>query len=269
VSRRFARRTGVALLCLTFIFPMGIMFSGALQAPGRPPPDGFDLVPDVAHWENFNTITTLIDLWAQMRNSVIVVAVAVPLTVLVASWAGFTVVTGSPRLRRFLIGASVVAMMIPTTALWVPRFVLFEWMGLIDSLWVLMVPALMATSPFYVLIFALAYSRIPKQLFDAARVEGLSPFRTWATIAWPLARPAAFAVAMLAFVFHWSNFTDALLYLRSESTYTLPLGLRALQTFEVTLHPLMLAGAAIATIPSLIAFLLGQRALFARTWEVP
>lgn len=269
MSRKVARRAGVALLCLTFLFPMGVMFSGALQAPGRPPPDGFDLIPDAANWENFNTITTLIDLWAQMRNSAIVVAVAVPFTVLIASWAGFTIVTGNARARRGLIAASVVAMMIPATALWVPRFVLFEWVGLIDSLWVLMVPALMATSPFYVLIFALAYSRIPKQLFDAASVEGLSPFRTWATIAWPLARPAAFAVAMLAFVFHWSNFTDALLYLRSEETYTLPLGLRALQTFEVTLHPLMLAGAAIATIPSLLAFLIGQRALFARTWEVP
>ena len=125
MSRRFARRAGVALLCLTFLFPMAVMFSGALQPPGRPPPDGFDLIPDVAHWENFNTITTLLDLWGQMRNSVLVVVVAVPLTVLIASWAGFTIVTGSPRARRGLIAASVVAMMIPTTALWVPRFVLF------------------------------------------------------------------------------------------------------------------------------------------------
>jgi multiple sugar transport system permease protein len=203
-----------------------------------------------------------------MRNSLFVVLVAVPVTVLIASWAGFTIVTGSHRARVFLIVVSIVALMIPVTALWVPRFVLFEWIGLIDSLWVLMVPALMATSPFYVLIFALAYSRIPGHLFEAARVEGLTPLRTWATIAWPLARPAAFAVAILAFVFHWSNFVDALLYLRSESLYTLPLGLRALQTFEVTLHPLMLAGAALATIPSLIAFLVGQQALFSRTLEV-
>ena len=264
----WARRGAIALLCVLFLLPMGFMFSGALQAPGRPPADGFDLIPDAANWENFNTITTLIDLWSQMRNSLLVVAVAVPITVVVASWAGFAIVTGSARTRRSLIGVSVVALMIPTTALWVPRFVIFERIGLIDSLWALMTPALMATSPFYVLIFALAYSRIPKGLFEAARIEGLSPLRTWATIAWPLARPAAFAVAMLAFVFHWSNFVDALLYLRSESTYTLPLGLRALQTFEVTLHPLMLAGAAIATIPSLLAFLLGQRALFARTLEV-
>lgn len=267
MTRTWARRGAITLLCLVFLLPMAVMFSGALQTPGRPPAEGLDLIPDLAHWENFGTVATLIDLWTQMRNSLIVVAVAVPLTVLIASWAGFAIVTGSRRMRMWLVGASVVALMVPTTALWVPRFILFERIGLIDSLWVLMVPALMATSPFYVLIFALAYSRIPSQLYEAARVEGLSPMRTWASIAWPMARPAAFAVAMLAFVFHWSNFVDALLYLRSESTYTVPLGLRALQTFEVTLHPLMLAGAALATIPSLLAFLIGQRALFARTLE--
>lgn len=266
--RATARRTAIAVLILIFLLPVAVMFAGALQAPGQPPADGFDLVPEAPNWDNFQLVTTLVDLMSQMRNTLIVVVVAVPLTVLIASWAGFTIVTGTRRMRLFLIGASAVALMIPVTALWVPRFVLLKWLGLIDTLWALMVPALMATSPFYVLIFALAYSRIPPQLFEAARVEGLTPARTWLTIAWPLARPAAFAVAMLAFVFHWSNFIDALLYLRSGSNYTLALGLRSLQTFEVTLHPLMLAGGAIATIPSLIAFLIGQRALFARTLEV-
>lgn len=268
MSRGWVRRAAIALLCLIFLLPVALMFTGALHAPGQPPPDGFDLVPEVPQWDNFQIVTTLVDLWTQMRNSAVVAAVAVPLTVLIASWAGFAIVTGSRRVRVALIAVSVIALMVPATALWVPRFVLFKWVGLVDSLVALMMPALMATSPFYVLIFALAYSRIPPQLFEAARVEGLSPMRTWATIAWPLARPAAFAVAMLAFIFHWSNFIDALLYLRSESLYTLPLGLRALQTFEVTLHPLMLAGAALATIPSLVAFLVGQHSLFARTLDV-
>lgn len=262
------RRIVIVVVCVLFALPVVLMFLGALQPPGQPPAPGFDLIPEDPRWDNFQTIATFMDLWRQMMNSLIVVAVSVPLSVVVASWAGFTIVTGSPRMRRILIVVSVVTLMIPATALWVPRFALFRWIGLIDSLISLMLPALMATSPFYVLIFALAYWRIPAPLFEAARVEGLSPLRTWATIAWPLARPAAFAVAMLAFVFHWSNFIDALLYLRNESNYTLPLGLRALQTFEVTLHPLMLAGAALATIPSLLAFLIGQRALFAHTLEV-
>lgn len=244
------------------------MFSGALRRPGGPPPDGFDVIPDELSFENFGIVTNIIDLWGQMLNSAVVVFVAVPITVLIASWAGFAIVTGTRRMRNVLIALSVLALMVPATGLWVPRFVMFKWLGLLDSLWPLMAPALMATSPFYVLLFALAYSRIPPQLFDAARVEGLSPFRTWWEVAWPLGRPTVFAVGMLAFVFHWSNFIDALLYLSSEDRYTLPLGLRTLQTLEPTLHPLMLAGAAIATLPALVAFLLGQRALFARTLEM-
>jgi len=253
---------------VVFLLPVAFMFSGALRPAGGAPPDGFALFPGEIAFENFRTVTGLVDLWLQMSNSVLVVLLAVPLTVVVASWAGFVIATGTRRTRVLLITLSVVALMIPATALWVPRFVMFKWAGLLDSLWPLIAPALMATSPFYVLLFALAYARIPKQLFDAARLEGLSGLKMWWHVAWPLGRPAAFAVAMLAFVFHWSNFIDALLYLSSQDRYTLPLGLRSLQTFEPTLHPLMLAGATIATVPALVAFLLGQRALFGKTLEV-
>lgn len=268
MRRAIARTTATVLLALLFLLPIAFMFSGALRTAGGPPPDGFDLVPDKATFENFRIVTSIVDLWGQMFNSAVIVAVAVPVTVIVASWAGFVIATGTRRTRYFLIAVSVIALMVPATALWVPRFVMFRSAGLLDSIWPLVAPASMATSPFYVLLFALAYSRIPRQLFDAARVEGLSQLRIWWQVAWPLGRPAAFAVAMLAFVFHWSNFIDALLYLSTAENYTLPLGLRTLQTLEPTLHPLMLAGAAIATIPAVVAFLLGQRALFARTLEV-
>jgi len=267
-TRKVARRLAIAALIVTFLLPILFMFLGSLRPAGGAPPDGFDLVPDEVAFENFRIVTGIVDLWSQMLNSALVVMLAVPLTVVIASWAGFAIATGTRRTRVVLIAISVGALMIPATALWVPRFVMFKWAGLLDSLWPLVAPALMATSPFYVLLFALAYARIPKQLFDAARLEGLSPLKTWWHVAWPLGRPVAFAVAMLAFVFHWSNFIDALLYLSTQDRYTLPLGLRSLQTFEPTLHPLMLAGAAIATVPALVAFLLGQRALFARTLEV-
>lgn len=268
MRRGTGRTIAGAFVVLLFVLPVALMFSGALRPAGGPPPDGFDLVPDEVTFENFRVVTSIVDLWGQMINSALVVALAVPLTVVVASWAGFAIATGNRRTRRVLIAVSVIALMVPATALWVPRFVMFRWAGMLDSIWPLVAPALMATSPFYVLLFALAYSRIPAQLFDAARLEGLSPLGTWWRVAWPLGRPAAFAVAMLAFVFHWSNFIDALLYLSTQDNYTLPLGLRTLQTLEPTLHPLMLAGAAIATVPALVAFLVGQRALFARTLEV-
>jgi multiple sugar transport system permease protein len=131
-----------------------------------------------------------------------------------------------------------------------------------------MVPALMATTPFFVLIFAVVYSRIPKQLFEAAALEGSSPLATWRRVALPLGRPATFAVAVLALVWHWANFIDPLLYLTREERFTLPLALRTLQTLEPTMHPLMLAAAVIATAIPLLLFFVAQRAFFVKTLDV-
>jgi multiple sugar transport system permease protein len=233
-----------------------------------PPPDGFEFVHEQVRWANYETVGGFVDFARQAVNSTVVALVAVPLTVLIASWAGYAIAFSDESARRRLIVVSIVALMIPATALWIPRFVLFKTLGLTDTLVPLMAPALMATTPFYVLIFALAYSRIPARLIESARVDGLSEVAIWRKVAWPLGRAAAAAVAVLAFVFHWSNFVDALLYLSSQANQTLPLGLRALQSLEPTNHPIMLAAAVLVTAPAAIAFLLVQRAFFGRTLEV-
>lgn len=265
---RWLRGATIIAVCGLLLTPLAFMVVGSLRLPGMPPPDGFEFVPESVRWANYQSVFSFVPLWSYMRNSLLVVLVAVPITVLVASWAGFAIATAERRTQRRLVALSLIALMVPLSALWIPRFVMFRWLGLTDTLWPLIAPALMATTPFYVLIFALAYSRIPKEIFEAARLEGLSPLLLWRKIAWPLAKPAAFAVAVLAFVFHWSNFIDPLLYLASERNYTLPLGLRALQTLEPANHPILLAASVIVTIPPVVAFLSAQRAFFTRTLEV-
>lgn len=260
-----ARATAIVILCVLFLLPLVFMVLGSLRQPGLPPPDGFEWVPETFDVSNYATVQHIVPLVAQVRNSLVVVALAVPVTVLVASWAGFAIATARPRTQLRLIVLSLIVLMIPLSALWVPRFVMFRWLGLIDTPWSLMAPAVMGTSPFYVLLFALAYARIPKALYEAARLERLSPLATWWRVALPLTRPATFTVAILAFVFHWSNFMDPLLYLFSEDRYTAPLGLRALQTLEAANHPLLLAGSVIVTLPAVIAFLGVQRAFFTKT----
>ncbi|HEX2051761.1 MAG TPA: carbohydrate ABC transporter permease [Actinomycetota bacterium] len=265
---RAVRTTAIVLLSASFLAPVVVMVLGSLRDPTLAPPRGLELVPARLRWANYRDVFAFAPLWTYMRNSVAVAVVAVPVTVLVASWAGFAIVRARPRVRRRLIAASVVALMVPTSALLVPRFVVFRWLGLLDSPWPLIAPALMATTPFYVLLFALVYARIPRSLFEAAEVDGLSPLQTWKRVAFPLGRPATFAVAVLAFVWHWSNFFDPLLYLSTPERFTLPLGLRMLGTLEPQLYPIMLAGAVVATGPAVIAFLLAQRAFFARTLDV-
>lgn len=272
VRRRFgagaARALALLAVALLFSAPLLLLALGSLRQPGLPPPDGLDLVPVPPRLANYQSVFQVVPLGRMLVNSAVVVALAVPLTVAVASLAGFAIAAGRPAVRRVLIAASVLALLVPVSALWIPRFVLFRYAGLQDSLAALVAPALMATSPFYVLLFAFTYARLPATLFDAARLEGLGPWRIWWRVAWPLSRPTAFAVALLAFAVHWSNFIDPLLYITSSERYTAPLGLRALATLEPANHPIFLAGALIVTLPAVLAFLLVQRTLFARALEV-
>lgn len=268
MSRSWARLLAIVVSCGVLLIPLIAMVLGSLRAPGLAPAKGLELLPEPLSWSNYSLALSLVPLGTFIRNSLLVVVIAVPVTVLVASWAGFAIATAKPRIQRRLVVLSLIALMIPIVSLWIPRFALFKTLGMIDTLWPLIAPSLMATSPFFVLLFAMVYSRIPGSLYEAARLEGLSPLAIWRRVAFPLGRPATFAVAMLAFVFHWSNFTDALLYLHSQENFTAPLGTRALQGLEPALQSIFLAGAVMVTIPAVVAFLISQRAFFARVLDV-
>jgi multiple sugar transport system permease protein len=268
VRHRWAAGYAIAVVSVVFAAPLVAMALGSLRVPVLAGTPGSGWLSGSNIWFNYRAAIDTVPLLAQLRNSLLVVAVAVPVTVLTASWAGYAIVSASGARRRALVIVSFVALMIPASALWVPRFVMFKWMGLTDSLVPLMAPALMATTPFYVLVFALSYARIPKTLFEAAAVDGLSPLQTWARVAFPLAKPAVFAVAVLAFVWHWSNFVDPLIYVSSTEHFTIPIGMRALQVAEPSRFPYLLAGSVIATAPCVLAFFAGQRAFYKRTLGV-
>ncbi|HEX2040608.1 MAG TPA: carbohydrate ABC transporter permease [Acidimicrobiales bacterium] len=265
-TRSLARPLGALLACAPFALVPLFLVVGSLRRPGLPPSDGFDWLPGTPYWSNFGLVEHFAPAWARATvNSLVVVAVAVPVTVVVASWAAVAITLADATRRRLLVAVTVVGLTVPATALWVPRFVLFRVLGLIDSPLALMAPALMATTPFYVLLLAVAYRRVPKSLFEAAVLEGLSPLQVWRRVALPLARPATVAVAMLAFAFHWSNFVDPLLYLNSDGKATLPLALSQLRAVEPAMYPVVMAGAVVLAVPPVLAFALSQRALFAAT----
>ncbi len=253
------RQLAAVAISLIFLLPLVFMVSGSFRHPGQPPPRTPELIPSDPSLAPYDRAFELVDLGRYTLNSLLVVLLVVPLTVLTASWAGFAMSRTNPRVTRVLLAISFAALMIPLTALLVPRFALFRSVGLTDTYWPLVIPALAGLSPFYVLIFYWSFRRLPQELLEAARLEGLTPFRTWRRVAMPLVRPAATAVAVLAFVFTWGNFLDPLIYLFDERLFTLPLGLRSLATLDRHNFPLLLAGAVVATIPVVVAFLYLQR----------
>jgi multiple sugar transport system permease protein len=248
-----------------FLLPLFWMFTASLRERGLPPPRQIELFPSPAVLSNYPIVMGLLPMGDYLMNSLKVVALAVPITILTASWAGFAMAQLGPRVRNWLFAISLATMMVPVTAIWIPRFIVYKWLNVLDSLGALVMPSIMGTSPFYVLIFYWAFRRIPAELYEAARLEGAGAFRIWALIGMPLARAAITAVGVLSFVLYWSNFMDPLLYLSSQDNYTLPVGLQALKQMLPTDFPVMMAGSVLITLPVIIMFLLAQRYFFEET----
>jgi multiple sugar transport system permease protein len=240
-----------AAVAVTVVFALLLVFlvTGSLRTPGLPPPRTPELLPRPLAWGNYERAIELVDLDRAVLNSLFVALVFVPASVLVASWAAFAATLLSSRARGMIVAASVFALMVPVTAMLVPRFALFRWLGLIDSY----------GPPFYVLVYLAAFRRLPADFYDACRLEGLTPFRMWRTVAMPLVRPVTVAVGALAFVFSWGNFLEPLVYVYDRDLFTVPLALKSLALLDRTNYPLLLAGAVIATAPVVAVFLLAQR----------
>jgi multiple sugar transport system permease protein len=250
-----------------FILPLAWMVSASLRQPGLPPPRTIEWLPRPLAWNNYRLIVEMLPFDRYALNSLIVAALAVPLTLVTASWAGLALAQLGARARRRLIVLSLGLLMVPFTALWLTRFVLFARLGLVDTYAALIAPALMGSSPLFVLLFYWAFRRVSGEVYESARLDGASALATWAYVALPLARPTVVAVGVLAFLFYWSDFVSPLLYLKSESLYTLPVGLQQLQQLDRTHWPLLMAASVVMTAPAVLLFLLVQPFFLCGGWR--
>jgi multiple sugar transport system permease protein len=258
-AARLWRTLGAVFVVLVFVPPLLLLVSGSFTEPGRPPPPTPRLVPDPLSTAGYEQALALGGLARATVMSLVVAAVTVPLSVLVAAWAGFALARVSRRVTAMVVGASLLALMAPATALLLPRFVLFRNLGLTDTLVPLIAPALIGVSPLYVLIYYLAFRGLPADLYDTCRLADLTPLRTWWRFALPVVRPVTAGLTALSFILTWSNFLDPLVYVYDRDLFTLPLALRSLSILDPTDFPVFLAGAVLATVPPVVVFLLAQR----------
>ena len=253
------RTLGAVFVVLVFVPPLLLLVSGSLTEPGQPPPPTPRLLPDPLSAAGYEQAFALGGLVRATVNPVVVAVLAVPLSVLVASWAGFALARAARRVTAVVVAASLLALMAPATALLLPRFVIFRSLGLTDTLVPLIAPALLGASPLYVLVYYLAFRALPGDLYDACRLADLSPLRTWWRFALPVVRPVTAGLTALSFILTWSNFLDPLVYVYDRDLFTLPLALRSLSVLDPTNFPVFLAGAVVATVPPVLVFVLAQR----------
>ncbi len=269
IKRLFAgsRTAGIFahLLALTvsglFLLPLVWMLSASLRPAGLPPPRGVEWLHWPPTFDNYARIFEILPFARYTLNSLLVALTGVLLTLLTSSWAGFGMSLLGRKARLRLLILSILLQMIPFTALWLSRFLLFARIGITNSHFALVAPALMGSSPLFILLFYWTFRRTDRAVFESAELDGASLLQVWWRVALPLARPALMAVGMLAFLFYWNDFISPLLYLRSQSLYTLPVGLLQLQEMDKTNWPLLMAASVVMTVPAVAVFSFLQRSL--------
>src|SRR5262249_28299328 len=148
---------------------------------------------------------------------------------------------------------------LPSVVTLIPHYVIFKTLGWIDSLLPLTVPLWFGGHPFNVFLIRQFFLTIPFELDEAARIDGASSFWIYSRITLPLSRPVLASVALLAFVYHWNDFLEPLIFLNSISNLTMAIGLKLFISQNTGYWNLMMAAAAAMVVPILVLFVALQR----------
>ena len=164
--------------------------------------------------------------------------------------------------RTILFAVMLVTIMIPYHVVLVPQYILFQQFGWVNTFLPLIVPKLLGTDAFFVFLMVQFIRGLPKELDEAARIDGCGHFNTFLRIILPLMVPAVATTAIFTFIWMWNDFLSSLIYLIDPSMYTVPLALRAfLDSTGSSNWGAMFAMSIVSLIPVFLAFLFGQRFL--------
>lgn len=164
--------------------------------------------------------------------------------------------------KRTMFAIMLVTIMIPIHVIIVPQYIMFAQMGLVNTFWPIILPKFLATDAFYIFLMVQFIRGIPRELDEAARIDGAGHFRIFFQIILPLMLPALAATAVFTFIGSWNDFFSALIYLTKNEVRTVPVALRGFidATGSSSFGP-MFAMSIVSLVPVFFAFLFGQKYL--------
>jgi raffinose/stachyose/melibiose transport system permease protein len=220
-------------------------------------------IPEVWIWTNYTSVLQSSAFWRMMRNSVVVMVATAVGVMALASMPAYVFSRMRFRGRELLFNFFTLGLLFPIAVAILPLYITLRQLGLVDSLWGIILPQIAFGLPSNILILRGFFSTIPQELDEAAAIDGCSPVGYYWRILLPLMRPALAAVAVLTMVASWNNFFLPLLVLNSEELYTLPLGIQQFQGQFGTDWGRVLAFVTLALVPTIGFYLLAERQIVA------
>jgi ABC-type glycerol-3-phosphate transport system permease component len=253
--------TAILVLGLILIlFPLAWMISTSLKTRvevAKFPPTW---IPPVPQWDNYRQALTGANPFGRYFVNTMFYSISVMLAELLScSFIAY----GFARLRapgkNGLFILVLATMMLPTWATLIPQYILFSWLGWLDSYKPLIIPHFFG-SAYLIFLLRQFYRQLPKDYEEAALIDGANYLGIWARIFLPLSLPALGAVAILSFMFHYRDFAGPLIYINTESLYPVSLGLQQFQApFGGTAFHLLMAASLVTIIPPIVVFFVAQR----------
>lgn len=241
---------------ITMILPFLWMISTSL----KPLSDVFTFPPTFfgsrIAWENYLKISDRFPFWLFFLNSLKVSFFVVLSQLLTSSMAGFAFARLKFKFREALFALYLATMMIPSQVTMIPNFIMMKTYKLVDTHYSLILPALV--SAFGTFLMRQYFLTIPKELEEAAKIDGCTPFEIYWRIFLPLSGPSLATLGIFVFMGTWNDFLSPLIYINTQSKMTLPLGLASMQGMYSTDWPALMAGTCISLLPVLIVFLAAQ-----------
>lgn len=161
--------------------------------------------------------------------------------------------------RNLLFFAMLATMMLPAEVTMIPSYLIFRSLGWIDTFLPLIAPSFLGGGAFSIFLFRQFFMTLPRELDEAARVDGCSSLRIYASILMPLCKPIIATIAVFSFVAHWNDFLTPLIYLNSSEKFTLALGLQFFRgTYDTQMH-LLMAASTVVLLPVILVFFFAQK----------
>lgn len=245
------------IVCIfPFIWMIITSFKSTAEAYSFPP----TIIPKRWMFSNFPNGFSQADFASFTKNTLILAVVCTIGTVISAAFVAYGFSRFKAKGSKVLFMCLMATMMLPAQVTLIPQYLLFYKMGMVDSYWPMIIPAWLGGGAFNIFLYRQFFMSLPKELNEAATIDGANSFQTFILIIMPSVKPVSMAVGVMALVFNWNDFYTPLIYLNTTSKFTVSIGLQFLNSsMGTTKVGQMMAVALVTMIPVIIMFLICQK----------
>lgn len=249
--------TALAVFALLWLTPFALALVTSLQSERDVASSGLNPLKGALTLESYRQIVERgnVPVWAV--NSLLIATLVTVITVVISTLAAYAFSRGTFRGRRVLLAVTVASIMVPPQLLIVPLFQQMRAFNLVDTYWAVILPQVVA--PMMVFILKRFFDAVPRELEEAARIDGASELRVFRSVVLPLSRPIVAAVSVFVFIGAWNNFLWPFIIINDSSLMTLPVGLATVRESYGIQYAQSMASALLAAAPLILVFLFFQR----------